>query len=86
MDSSFGLPNERLVFSPGQFSEASLKIIKKKIDNLVKDYNQLAEMDSALSPKERRSTGLLVGFRSWVFTGITNLYRRKKVPEPPVEP
>ncbi len=75
MDSAFGLPNERLVFSPGQFSEASLKIIRKKIDNLVKEYNRLAEMDSALPLKGRHSTGLLIGFRSWVFTGIADLHR-----------
>jgi len=76
MDSSFGLPNERLVFSPGQFSEASLKIIRKKIDNLVREYNRLAEMDSALPLKGRHSNGLFIGFRSWVFTMIADLHRR----------
>ena len=76
MNSSFGLPNERLVFSPGQFSEASLKIIRKKIDNLVKEYNRLAEMDAALPLKGRHSSGLLIGFRSWVFTRIADLHRR----------
>lgn len=76
MNSSFGLPNERLVFSPGQFSEASLKIIRKKIDNLVKEYNRLAEMDAALPLKGRHSSGLFIGFRSWVFTRIADLHRR----------
>jgi transcriptional regulator with XRE-family HTH domain len=78
MDSSFGLPNERLVFTPGQFSEASLKIIRKKIDNLVKEYNRLAEMDAALPLKGRHSTGLFIGFRSWVFTRIADLHRRTR--------
>jgi len=76
MNSSFGLPNERLVFSPGQFSEASLKIISKKIDNLMKEYNRLAEMDAALPLKDRHSTGLFIGFRAWVFTRIADLHRR----------
>ena len=78
MDSSFDLPNERLVFSPGQFSEASLKIIRKKIENLVKEYNQLAEMDSTLPIKGRHSTGLFIGFRPWVYSVIANLHRRSK--------
>jgi len=78
MDSSFDRPNERLVFSPGQFTEASLNIIRKKIKNLVKEYNQLAEMDSALPIEDRYSTGLLIGFRPWVFTMIADLRRRKK--------
>ena len=82
MDSSFGLPNERLVFSPGQFSEASLKIIRKKIDNLVKEYNRLAEMDAALPLKGRHSTGLFIGFRSWVFTRIADLHRRTRDASP----
>jgi transcriptional regulator with XRE-family HTH domain len=76
MESAFGLPNERLVFTPGQFSEASLKIIRKKIDNLIKEYNRLAEMDAALPLKGRHSTGLFIGFRSWVFTRIADLHRR----------
>lgn len=77
MESSFSRPNECFVFIPGQFSEASLKIIRKKIDNLLKEYNQLAEMDSALPIKGRYSTGLLIGFRPWVFTLIANLRRTK---------
>ena len=75
MDSSFDLPNERLEFIPGQFSEASLKIIRKKIENLVKEYNQLAEMDASLPIKGRYSTGLFVGFRPWVYSVITGLRR-----------
>ena len=82
MDSQFGHPNERFIFNPGQFSEASLKIIRKKIDNLIKEFNQLAEMDSALPLKSRRSTGLIIGFRSWVFTRIANLRRRSKEDRP----
>ena len=78
MDSSFNLPNERLEFIPGQFSEASLKIIRKKIENLVKEYNQLAEMDSSLPIKGRYSTGLFIGFRPWVYSVIADLRRRRK--------
>ncbi len=76
MDSNFKSSGERLVFSPGQFSRTSLKIIQKKIDNLVKEYNQLAEMDAALPIKGRYSTGIFIGFRPWVFTRIADLRRR----------
>ena len=77
MQSQFNHPNEYLVFAPGQFSRASLRIIRKKIDNLIKEYNQLAEMDATLPIKGRYSTGLLIGFRPWVFTMIANLRRKK---------
>lgn len=75
LNSPFGLPNERLLFSPGQLSESSLKMIRKKIDRLIKEFNQLAEMDAALPLTSRRSTGLFIGFRTWVFTMIADLRR-----------
>jgi DNA-binding Xre family transcriptional regulator len=77
LDSSFAAANQHLVFSPGQFSEASLKIIRKKIDNLVKAYHRLAEMDAALPIRGRHSSGLFIAFRPWVFSRIADLHRRR---------
>ena len=82
LDYPFDLPNDRYVFSPGQFSEASLKVIRKTIDRLVRQYNELAEMDSALPLSERYSSGLVIGFRPWVFTIIANLRRQAKEAPP----
>ena len=82
MDSSFNLPNERLEFIPGQFSEASLRIIRRKIEGLVKEYNQLAEMDASLPIKGRYSTGLFIGFRPWVYSVIASLRRRHRTKTP----
>lgn len=84
LDSPFGFPNERYLFSSGQLSEASFKIICKKIDNLIKEYNQLAEMDSARPLKNRRSAAIFIGFRSWVLNRVAKLHRRslkKKLPQ-----
>lgn len=53
-------------------------VMSQKIDNLIKEYNQLADMDSALPIKGRYSTGLLIGFRPWVYTMIANLRRKPK--------
>ena len=78
LEDSFNHPSARLIFSPGQFSGASLKIIQKKVDNLIKEYNQLAEMDATLPIKGRYSTGMLIGFRPWVFSRIANLRRGRK--------
>jgi hypothetical protein len=49
---------------------------RSRIDNLIKEYNRLVEMDAALPLKGRHSTGLLIGFRPRVFTGIAGLHRR----------
>lgn len=76
----FDQPNDRLEFSPGQLSEASLRLILKKIDELVRQFNELAEMDADLPLKGRYSTGLVIGFRPWVFSMIADLRRSGKKP------
>jgi hypothetical protein len=55
---------------------ALLKNILKQIDRLFKQYNELAEMDSALPLKGRYSAGLFIAFRPWVFSMLAEL--RKK--------
>ena len=77
LNESFRGSNERLEFIPGQFSKASLKTIQRKLANLVKEYNQLADMDSSLPIKGRYSTGLFIGFRPWVFSRIAALRKDK---------
>lgn len=77
LDHAFELPGDRLMFSPGVLSQASMKIILKKIDDLTRQFNELAEMDAALPIEGRYSCGLVVGFRPWVFSMIADLRRRK---------
>ncbi|MFZ2630313.1 MAG: helix-turn-helix transcriptional regulator [Desulfosalsimonadaceae bacterium] len=79
MNHPFNLPNDRLLFSPGVLSEASLKTILKKIDGLFRQFNDLAEMDAALPLKGRYSAGLFIEFRPWVFSMLADL--RKQKPE-----
>ena len=65
MDHGFESPEDRLLFSPGVLSSASMKIIIKQIDHLFKQYNELAEMDAALPLKGRRvAWNLFQGFYS----------------------
>lgn len=73
----FDTPNSRIEFNPGQLSDASLKIILKKIDGLVKQFNELAELDTALPLKNRFSTGFIIGFRPWVFSMISDLKKNR---------
>lgn len=77
MDHGFDLPGDRLLFSPGVLSEASIKIILKQIDHLLKQYNDLAEMDAALPLKDRYSAGLFIAFRPWVFSMLSELRKQK---------
>ena len=78
MAHDFSLSNEKLVFTTGQFTGKSLDIIEKKLKDLIKTFNRLAEEDSAFPLKERRSTGLFIAFRPWVFSLISGLRRVKR--------
>jgi len=53
--------------------------LEKKFDNLVKDVEELAEMDMALAPAERRRFGVVVGARPWMFVPeIINKHGRRR--------
>ena len=55
-------------FETGELSESSMKILSRKIEKLVKEFDEFAELDMALPPESKQSVGLLVAFRPWVFT------------------
>jgi DNA-binding Xre family transcriptional regulator len=78
LDHDFDQLGARLQFSAGQLSDASLKLVLKKVDALIRQFNELADMDTCLPLEARRSTGLFIGFRPWVFTMISDLRRQKR--------
>ena len=78
LDDDFDQLGAKRQFRAGQLSEASLKIVLKKIDGLIRQCNELAEMDTRLPLEVRRSTGIFIGFRPWVFSMIADLRREKR--------
>ncbi len=67
-DFDFDAPNSRLDFNPAQLSAASIKIVMKKIEALVRQFDELSDMDNSLPIKNRYSVALHVGFRPWGFS------------------
>ncbi len=57
-----------LEFCPGQLSNSSIIMIQKKIADMIRLFNELAEMDNSLPIKDRKSTALHIVFRPWVFS------------------
>ncbi len=78
--SSFESPNSYINFVPGQLSETSVTIVRKKMDELIRQINDLAEADTLLPIGERYSTGLIMAFRPWIFSMIAGL-KKKRVSE-----
>jgi DNA-binding Xre family transcriptional regulator len=68
---------EQINFVSAELSEASAKILKRKAELLARDFAELAALDAGLPGKEKRSIGLLLALRPWVFSMFDGL--RKKV-------
>ena len=68
LDADFERAGGNLKFESAELSHSSMKIISRKIDKLVKEFDDLAELDMALAPEEKQSVGLLLAFRPWVFS------------------
>lgn len=55
-------------FETAELDESSLRILMRKIDKLVKEFNDLVELDTAVTQDRKQSVGLLLAARPWVFS------------------
>ena len=69
--------HELINFASAELSDASAKILTRKAESLARDFAELATLDAGLPDKEKRSMGLLLALRPWVFSMFDGL--RKKV-------
>jgi transcriptional regulator with XRE-family HTH domain len=79
---AFDRPGESLRFEAKELSAASREVIGRKLERLVREFNELAEVDAALAPTERDSVGLVIGLRPYVLSLFTRMKRarRRQVP------
>ena len=61
-----------------ELSTASVEIIKRKIERLAAEFNELAELDSTLPPQRRKTIGVGLGIRPWTISFVTGLRERAK--------
>ena len=73
----FDTPLERLRFESRELSAESAALIKRKLDELVAEFNERAEADSALPPERRVAVALLAACRPWEFSAVQALKRRR---------
>lgn len=57
-----------LKFETAELSDSSAKILIRKMEKLVSEFHDLAELDLALPEESRHSVGLLMAARPWVFS------------------
>lgn len=78
----FGAPfasqGETLRFEAKELSHASREVMRRKLEKLVQEFNELARIDAALNPSERDAIGLVVGLRPYVLSLFTRIKRGKR--------
>ena len=63
----FASSNELFKFQPAELTEHSVGLLHRKLEQLYREFLELAELD-LLASEPRRSVGLLLAFRPWVFS------------------
>jgi DNA-binding Xre family transcriptional regulator/Mn-dependent DtxR family transcriptional regulator len=75
LQSAFSHSSEAFHFRSSELSESSYQVLLRRLDRLASEFRDLAELDRALPSRDKRSVGLLVAARPWVFSMFASLRR-----------
>ena len=73
LEANFEGPPAFFTLETGELSEESMAIVSRKLNKLIKEYNELIEIDNSLSLNKRAGTGLMIAFRPWVFSLLSGI-------------
>nr|WP_282452960.1 DUF6471 domain-containing protein [Lysobacter sp. CAU 1642] len=62
-----------LRFEVRELSEASLQVVRRKMEKLAQEVSELAELDAFLPVERKHSVGVAMALRPWVFSVATAL-------------
>jgi transcriptional regulator with XRE-family HTH domain len=71
----FASAREALHFRSAELSEASARILNRKLEQLAQEFADYAALDVSLPAKEKHSVAMLLAFRPWVFSMFGGLRR-----------
>jgi hypothetical protein len=74
--SRFSGPLEMLRFEARDLSPASAAMLRRRLERVAAEFNELAEVDSMLPARRREGVGLLLACRPWAFSTVNALKRR----------
>ena len=69
----FSRPGEALHFLSAELSDASCKVLLRKIERVAGEFRDLADLDRTVPAKEKRSMATLLAVRPWVFSVFDSL-------------
>ena len=73
----FDGPLEMLRFEAKELSGESAAVVRRKLERLAAEFNELAEMDASLPARRRTAAAILVALRPWEFSVVNALKKRK---------
>ena len=68
LDAPFADERSLLRFEVRELGEASLQLLHRKLERLSREVGELADLDASLPAARKRSTGLVLAIRPWVFS------------------
>lgn len=74
--SRFSGPLELLRFEARDLSPASAAVLRRRLERMAAEFNELAQVDSTLPARRREGVGLLLACRPWAFSAMNALKRR----------
>jgi DNA-binding Xre family transcriptional regulator len=72
LQTSFRAPHEAMHFRTAEMSEASCRVLLRKLERLAVEFRDLAEWDRPLPSSEKRNMSVLLAARPWVFSIFDN--------------
>ena len=70
MNAKFDRPNQTFSFDTGELSDASVKVLLRKIEKLSQEFDELADIDISLTPSKKKAVGLMIGMRPWAYWSV----------------
>lgn len=79
LQSLFVSEGEALHFRFAELSDASCRVLTRKLDRLAAEFADLADLDRSLPAARKRNTGFLLAMRPWVSTRFRKLTQARQV-------
>lgn len=68
--SRFAGADETMRLESAELTDASIKLLRRRIDRLANDFEDYAEADISAQPQDKRAYALLLAFRPWTFWSL----------------
>ena len=73
LQAAFSRSGEALHFLSAELSDASCKVLLRKLERMAGEFRDLAELDRTLPPRDKRPMAALLAVRPWVFSMFKSL-------------